>query len=51
MIRCSICKRFIGKITYMINTFTEEVSDVKGVCSRCGIVPVEYDCYEDIVGW
>ncbi len=51
MIRCSVCKRFIGKITYLINKFTEEISDVKGVCSRCGEVEAEYDCYEDIVGF
>ena len=51
MNRCSICKRFIKNINYMINKFTEEISNVKGTCSRCGVVPVEYDCYEDIVGW
>lgn len=53
MIRCSICKRFISwrTVTYLYNECTQEISEVKGKCSLCGNVEVEYDCYEDIVGW
>lgn len=53
MIRCSKCKRFISPktVTYLYSDLTTEVSDVKGKCSHCGEVDVEYDAYEDIVGW
>lgn len=53
MIRCSKCKRFISPktVTYLYSELTTEISDVKGKCSHCGEVDVQYDCYEDIVGW
>ncbi|MFX1479992.1 MAG: hypothetical protein ACFFCI_17880 [Promethearchaeota archaeon] len=53
MLRCSKCKRFIkgNTVTYLFNKFTEEIKDVRGVCSKCGEVEVEWDCYEDIVGY
>jgi len=52
MIRCSKCKRFVKNVTYEINRATEEISNVRGDCSRCGEqVPCDWDCYEDLVGY
>ena len=51
MIRCSICKRFVKNVTYEFNKFTDQIRNVRGECSRCGDVKVEWDCYEDLVGF
>lgn len=51
MRRCSICKKFVRNITYSIN-LNDDISNVTGWCKHCHKrVEVEYDCYEDIVGF
>jgi hypothetical protein len=49
MITCSVCKKFVKDIQYMINGF-EEINDVTGVCKRHGRVPANYEFYEEIAG-
>lgn len=48
MVVCSICKKFVKKIEYMINGL-EEIKDVTGICKRHGRVKVDWDDYDEIV--
>jgi len=49
-IRCSKCGRFVKNVTYDINETTDTITNVEGFCSKCGIVELNWDCYEDLVG-
>ena len=48
MIVCSICKKFVKKIEYMINGL-EDIKDVTGICKRHWRVKAEWDDYDEIV--
>lgn len=51
MIRCAKCKQFVKNVVYTVDGL-DNIKSVKGWCKHCHKrVDVEYDCYEDIVGW
>jgi hypothetical protein len=41
--RCPNCGRFVADVSYSIDSFEERVADIRGTCSRCGVV--------EPVGW
>jgi hypothetical protein len=48
MVTCSLCKKFVKDIEYMINGF-EDISDVTGVCKKHGRIKADYEDYYEIV--
>lgn len=49
MIVCSMCKRFVKDIDYMING-NGDIKDVFVVCKKHGRIEAYWETYEEVVG-
>jgi uncharacterized protein with PIN domain len=44
--RCPNCGRFVGNVTYSMDSLEERVHDIRGDCSRCGeVTPIGWSVY------